>query len=189
MLTRSHFMPTLGGVQPVVAAGQLGVALLAALGVAAWAAAGGEAGAEPGALTSEDRAEIRDLAGRYSHGIDLGDAAAWAEVFTEDGVMEMAAQGYSITGDQLRGLAGNGESRDGGGRHIPTTFVIDGAGDEATMRSYVTVVSTADPARIVFQGRYEDRLRRVDGRWRIAHRKILTDWIDAGVAEAVSAAP
>ena len=168
----------------------LGVALIAALAAGTLAAAAcGVGAAEPGALTAEDRAEIRDLAGRYSHAIDLGDTAAWAEVFTEDGVMEMAAQGHNITGDQLRGLGADREPREGGGRHIPTTFVIDGAGDDASMRSYVTVVGTADPARIVFQGRYEDRLRRVDGRWRIAHRRILTDWIDSGVAEAVSDAP
>ena len=172
--------------------------VLPVLGVACWLpwrrprwsrTGGGIGAAAPGALTAEDRAEIRDLAGRYSHAIDLGDSALWAEVFTEDGVMEMAAQGYDITGEQLRGLGADREPAAGGGRHIPTTFVIDGAGDEATMRSYVTVVSTADPARIVFQGRYEDRLRRVDGRWRIAHRKILTDWIDSGVAEAVADAP
>ena len=178
MLTKLRVLPVIG------------IALLVGFGAAVAVLTGGGVGAaEPGALTAEDRAEIRDLAGRYSHAIDLGDSALWAEVFTEDGVMEMAAQGYNITGEQLRGLGADREPRAGGGRHIPTTFVIDGAGDEATMRSYVTVVSTADPARIVFQGRYEDRLRRVDGRWRIAHRKILTDWIDDGVAEVVSDAP
>ena len=101
--------------------------------------------------------------------------------------MEMVAQGYDIEGDALRSLARDGEpSRS---RHMPSTFVIDGAGDEATMRSYVTVVSTGDPARIVFQGRYEDRLRRVDGKWRIARRRILTDWIDPVVAAGVANAP
>ena len=139
------------------------------------------------ALTADDHVEIRNLAGRYSHALDLGEPAAWAEVFTEDGVMEMVAQGYDIEGDALRSLARDGEpSRS---RHMPSTFVIDGAGDEATMRSYVTVVSTGDPARIVFQGRYEDRLRRVDGKWRIARRRILTDWIDPVVAAGVANAP
>ena len=138
-------------------------------------------------LSADDHVAIRNLAGRYSQALDLGDPAAWAEVFTDDGVMEMVAQGYEIKGETLRSLPRDGEPSSG--RHIPTTFVIDGAGDEATMRSYVTVVSTDDPARIVFQGRYEDRLRRVDGGWRIAHRRILTDWIDAVVAEGVADAP
>ena len=144
-------------------------------------------GAAPAALTADDHVEIRNLAGRYSHALDLGEPAAWAEVFTEDGVMEMVAQGYDIEGDALRSLARDGEPS--GSRHMPSTFVIDGAGDEATMRSYVTVVSTGDPARIVFQGRYEDRLQRVDGKWRIARRRILTDWIDPVVAAGVANAP
>ena len=100
-------------------------------------------GGTPVALSADDHVEIRNLAGRYSHALDLGEPVVWAEVFTDDGVMEMVAQGYEIKGDALRSLARDGEpSR---ARHIPATFVIDGAGDEATMRSYVTVVSTDDP--------------------------------------------
>ena len=102
--------------------------------------------------------------------------------------MDMVAQGYEIEGDALRSLARDGDPS--GSRHIPSTFVIDGAGDEATMRSYVTVVGTrGGAARIVFQGRYEDRLRRVDGKWRIARRRILTDWIDPVVAAGVANGP
>ena len=51
-------------------------------------------------LTADDRTAIQNLAGRYSHALDLGDAEAWVEVFTDDGVMEMAEQGYQITGDE-----------------------------------------------------------------------------------------
>ena len=174
---------------------RLFVLLILAAAASAWgvhAAQSASTGAAPGgtapaALTADDHVEIRNLAGRYSHALDLGEPAAWAEVFTEDGVMDMVAQGYTIEGDALRSLARDGEPS--GSRHMPSTFVIDGAGDEATMRSYVTVVSTGDPARIVFQGRYEDRLRRVDGKWRIARRRILTDWIDSVVAAGVANAP
>ena len=80
-------------------------------------------------------------------------------------------------------------------RHQPSNFVIDGDGDEANMASYCTVVSGGtrdnpfvEPARITFQGRYEDRLRRVDGAWKIAHRKIITDWIDSEINAEVTAA-
>ena len=40
-------------------------------------------------------------------------------------------------------------------------------------------------------GRYEDRLRRVDGQWqwRIARRRILTDWIAPAVAAGVAESP
>ncbi len=140
-------------------------------------------------LSADDRAAIQNLAGRYSHAIDLGDTEAWAEVFTDDGVLEMVTQGRQISGDVLRSLPAGRDPARPQSRHIPTTFVIEGDGDEATMRSYVTVVRVGDPARLAFQGRYEDRLRRVDGAWRIAHRTILTDLIDPEGAHEFSAAP
>lgn len=135
-------------------------------------------------LSAEDRTEIQNLAGRYSHALDNGIPEAWAEVWTEDGVMEMVTQERWITGDELRALAAPGGG-DAQSRHMPSTFVIEGEGDEASMSSYVTVVRCDDPAKIVFQGRYVDVLRRVDGAWKIAHRTILTDWIEPATAERV----
>ena len=137
-------------------------------------------------LSAEDRAEIQNLAGRYSHALDDGDPEAWAEVWTDDGVMEMVTQERWITGDALRALAA-GAGNAPQARHMPSTFVIDGDGDEASMSSYVTVVRCDDPAKIIFQGRYVDALRRVDGAWKLAHRTILTDWIEPATAEQVRA--
>ena len=136
-------------------------------------------------LTAEDRAEIQNLAGRYSQALDDGDPDAWAEVWTADGVMEMVAQERWITGDSLRALAAARDDSTPQARHMPSTFVIDGEGDEASMSSYVTVVSCDDPAKIVFQGRYVDKIRRVGGSWKLAHRTILTDWIEPATAEQV----
>ena len=145
-------------------------------------------------LTAEDRSEIILLAGRYSQSLDLRDLEGWRAVWTDDAVMEMELQQLWITGDALWRLASGDQDRpdDPVSRHQPSTFVIDGDGDEATMSSYCTVVSVSsrdnpfgEPARITFQGRYVDRLRRVDGAWRIAHRKIITDWIDSDVNDQV----
>ena len=136
-------------------------------------------------LSAEDRTAIQNLAGRYSQALDDGDAEAWASVWTDDGVMEMVAQERWITGDSLRALAAGRDDSTPQARHMPSTFVIDGAGDEASMSSYVTVVRCDDPAKIVFQGRYMDRLRRVGGAWKLAHRTILTDWIEPATAEQV----
>jgi len=147
-------------------------------------------------LTADDRSEIMVLAGRYSQSLDLRDPDGWRSCFTDDAVMEMELQELWITGDALWGLASGVTDNDDDrvSRHQPSNFVIDGDGDEATMKSYCTVVSGGsrdnpfvEPARITFQGRYEDRLRRVDGAWKIAHRKILTDWIDSDINAEVTA--
>lgn len=148
-------------------------------------------------LTADDRSEIIVLAGRYSQSLDLRDPDGWRSCFTDDAVMEMELQQLWITGDALWGLASGvtDAADDRVSRHQPSNFVIDGDGDEATMKSYCTVVSGGsrdnpfvEPARITFQGRYEDRLRRVDGAWKIAHRKILTDWIDSDINAEVTSA-
>ena len=146
-------------------------------------------------LTAEDRSEIILLAGRYSQSLDLRDSDGWRACFTDDAVMEMELQELWITGDALWGLASGVTDADDDrvSRHQPSNFVIDGDGDDATMSSYCTVVSAGsrdnpfgEPARITFQGRYVDRLRRVDGAWRIAHRKIMTDWIDSDINAQVT---
>ena len=147
-------------------------------------------------LNAEDRSEIILLAGRYSQSLDLRDSEGWRACFTDDAVMEMELQDLWITGDALWGLASgdNDDPDDRVSRHQPSNLVIDGDGNEATMSSYCTVVSASsrdnpfgEPARITFQGRYVDRLRRVDGAWRIAHRKIITDWIDSDTNSRVTA--
>ena len=166
----------------------VGMAAVAVIVTVAWLLWTPARGAEAG-LSADDRAAIINLAGRYSHALDLGDTEAWQEIFTDDGVMDMVAQGYEIAGERLRSLPAGRDPDGPGSRHIPSTFVIDGSGDEASMRSYVIVVNTTDPARIVFHGRYEDRLRRVGGDWRIARRTILTDWIDSVYAERLGTAP
>ena len=56
-------------------------------------------------LSADDRAEIQNLAGRYSQALDDGEPEAWASVWTDDGVMEMVGQERWITGDALRSLA------------------------------------------------------------------------------------
>ena len=148
-------------------------------------------------LTADDRSEIIVLAGRYSQSLDLRDPDSWRSCFTDDAVMEMELQELWITGDALWGLASGVTDADDDriSRHQPSNFVIDGDGDEATMSSYCTVVSGGsrdnpfvEPARITFQGRYVDRLRRVDGAWKIAHRKIITDWIDSDINAEVTSA-
>ncbi len=148
-------------------------------------------------LTADDRSEIIVLAGRYSQSLDLRDPDSWRSCFTDDAVMEMELQELWITGDALWGLASGVTDNDDDrvSRHQPSNFVIDGDGDEATMSSYCTVVSGGsrdnpfvEPARITFQGRYVDRLRRVNGAWKIAHRKIITDWIDSDINAEVTSA-
>ena len=43
-----------------------------------------------GRLTADDYVEIQQLYAQYAHALDLGDAQAWADTFTSDGVFSDA---------------------------------------------------------------------------------------------------
>lgn len=117
----------------------------------------------------EDRDEIRQLMARYTHAIDAGRGDDWAATFTDDGVFEMP--GHSVAGTAaLRAFA---EGR-GGARHVVANEVIDVDGDEARVRAYVFVFAGSPPVARAAGG-YDDRLRKVDGRWRFARRAYTPD--------------
>jgi SnoaL-like domain len=67
-------------------------------------------------------------------------------------------------------------------KHVTTNVVveIDDAGEEATARSYFTVLQ-AVPGHLALQpivaGRYRDRFERAEGRWRFTGRHMLVDLV------------
>ena len=119
-----------------------------------------------------DREAIRDLACRYAHYVWQRDAAAIAELFTEDGLMETPDL-PDITGPP-------GDRRVLRARSSPSmdlypfvhNHVVDLDGDTATGTCYLDLRSRTDEHHIMAAGYYEDRYRRVDGRWLIAGRDL-----------------
>jgi ketosteroid isomerase-like protein len=125
-------------------------------------------------LSVADRLDILDLVARYNHAIDSGDAAAWAATFTPDGVFE-TARGATTGTAALTEFAATFHSRMANARHWNTNHVVEGDGDQATHRCYLQLLRTGEQAGIISTGRYEDRLRRVDGAWRFAQRTVVGD--------------
>jgi len=58
------------------------------------------------------------------------------------------------------------------GIHISVNPIITIDGDVASIESYVVVIGRVDDPRVVLAGRYEDRLRRVEGEWRFVSRRL-----------------
>ncbi|HEY3941543.1 MAG TPA: nuclear transport factor 2 family protein [Acidimicrobiales bacterium] len=126
-------------------------------------------------LDSGELVAIHQLYASYSFASDHGDGDAYAACFTPDGSFDMP--GRHLQGaDEL--LASTGAGRDPGApvgiRHILSNIVVDGEGDKATGRAYVTLVGTA-PTGIVMTGEYEDQLQRLDGQWRFSARRFTPD--------------
>jgi hypothetical protein len=136
-------------------------------------------------LSADDHEAIRQLLARYNFAIDLGDVEGWADCFLPDGAFECSGlpDGSPIGGRHVGRDALVAYARThfginkGRARHWNWNLLVEGDGDEATMRSYLGAYSSGqgDRAKLRATGIYEDRLRRHDGRWLFAERHVTVD--------------
>jgi 3-phenylpropionate/cinnamic acid dioxygenase small subunit len=125
--------------------------------------------------------EILNLVHRYPELIDAGDFDGVAELL-RDAVVVFAGNEGAVLGEvsgidavkaMYRGVRiyPDGTPRT---RHVISNEVVevDEAEGTAVCRYYITVFQQTDdfPLQPVWANRYEDELRRVDGRWRIERR-------------------
>lgn len=148
--------------------------------------------AEPsyGASYAADRAEIEDLQARYLFAIDYADWDAYVATFAEDGELEFAS-GASKGREAIRaavtrfaeGIGRFYHTADGKPaklRHINLQTAIRVEGNRAWSRSQWLEMANHGPGdepKIGTYGIYEDELKRVDGRWLFAKRRVLNEFI------------
>jgi len=147
-----------------------------------------------------DRLQIMELQSRYALAHDLTDPAAYAAVFTADA--ELVGSGGKVLAkgsEALRAMTLNDRKRLNGGapenvrqygamRHVVTNSIVDITGrDTATGQCYVLSIANnkGHGPEILSIGRYEDRYRKVNGKWLIAHREIVSDMGNDALAAQV----
>jgi ketosteroid isomerase-like protein len=123
-------------------------------------------------LTTEDRSAIAELLARSYQLLDAGEARAYVEHFTEDGVVEnpvreMAGR-EAIHARLVEVAPEEGAPLE---QHWLGNLVVDGDGDQATAKAYMMAVTDgvaggAATITAIYNMRY--LLERVDGRWYIA---------------------
>ncbi|MGE3619396.1 MAG: nuclear transport factor 2 family protein [Acidimicrobiia bacterium] len=124
-----------------------------------------------------DRAEIQELTGRYALCVDTQDVEGMVGLWTDDGAFDASATGLPrIEGiDAIRrffeSTGPNARSR----CHLMANLVLDEIdGDRARGTCYFSSeLVTLSGARLATKGYYEDDYARVDGRWRLRHRKVV----------------
>jgi hypothetical protein len=124
------------------------------------------------------RESIRDLVARYNTNGDSGRFDQMVELFAPDAVMEVGDRTYegrdaicSIFTSAADAIAGDGPPAVL--RHLTATHQIDVTGPtDARSRCYFQVLMTHG---LDHWGRYLDEFRVVDGSWRFANRRVITD--------------
>jgi ketosteroid isomerase-like protein len=128
-------------------------------------------------LTVEDQLAIQQLAARYSHAIDSGDGPAYADTFVAAGILDAGA--LQVEGSRaLEQFADQFSNSVRAPRHVATNLVIDGTGDQATMKAYVQLFAMiGEPPRhqVTASGTYVDTLTKADGSWRFIRRTFNAD--------------
>ncbi len=128
---------------------------------------------------------ILDVLHRYGPAIDDGDSAAWAGLFTVDGVWEVEGAASRIHlqlegRDELRSFAEHHtRAPDAFHKHcvVDPVIDIDVDGGRATSTSYLLRLDGFDDGPTVQSfGRYADVLTRdEDGAWHFARRTVLVE--------------
>ena len=120
-----------------------------------------------GSLTADDYVEIQQLYAHYAHALDLGDAQAWADTFTPDGVF-LDAKGR----EELVAFAkGFEENFAGYARHWNSQVLITTTANGADGSCYLLLVDTSvQPVGISVSGIYEDKIVKTAAGWRFQKR-------------------
>jgi ketosteroid isomerase-like protein len=130
-------------------------------------------------MNIEDKFAIEELIARYNHSIDGGDYETWVNCWSEEAVMDGVGQ-YRVGIAAIREFANayeeNHRSKIAGLRHFTFNIISEINGAEATSQSYLQLVRTGTKGvQIIFTGRYEDVLRKSEGKWRFRGRKFIQD--------------
>lgn len=131
------------------------------------------------------RADVHDALVRLALAQDANDWETLTDCFEPDAT-------YDHPGGRLEGAAEiversrNALARLDGSQHLVGSFLIEVDGDAATSTSYFQAQhvkrDTPGGDLLIIAGIYRDRLRRRDGRWRVAHRTQEYSWRDGNPA-------
>ena len=126
------------------------------------------------ALTTQDYVEIQQLYARYVMTIDSGDAEAWANTFTPDGVFNNNSRGHAALVQFVHDWR---EKRNGGDRrHWNSNLMITPTEDGAAGAVYLLLLDISiKPPAPVTSAVYEDALVKTPQGWRFKTRVLHSD--------------
>ena len=126
-------------------------------------------------MSAEEITEINHLTNRYNQAADSGNGEAFAETFTEDGILEMPGSDPNIGRDALTVSGNTFPQLIEGVRHWTNNQVVEINGDSATASCYLLLMSAGSPPNMMTTGRYSDELIKTDRGWKFTKRSVSLD--------------
>ena len=126
-------------------------------------------------MSAEEIIEINHLTNRYNQAADSGDGKAFAETFTEDGILEMPGSDPIVGRNALEVSGDSFPQLIEGVRHWTNNQVVEINGDSATARCYLLLLSAGSPPNIMTTGSYSDELIKTDQGWKFTKRSVSLD--------------
>jgi len=138
-----------------------------------------------------DRAAIEDLMARYLFALDYNDMETFATMFTQDAAFDFARgrvegldniiETVKAFKERIGAVYVDEDGKPAILRHVLAHCAIRIESDEAWTRAQWFEMANDGPGKSLKMGTfgiYEDRLRKVDGRWLFTERRILNDFLD-----------
>src|SRR5713101_8317806 len=124
-----------------------------------------------GTMTAQDYLDIQQLYARFYQTLDSGDAEAWANTFTSDGVWNTNTRGHDALAESNKGGGQNKPMR-----HSHTNLIIAPTADGATGKLYVFQTDiTTKPPSVATYSRYDDAMVKTPQGWRFKTRQRSSD--------------
>lgn len=125
-------------------------------------------------ISFEDKLEIQELTARYAMAMDKGNLEEWLGTWADDGVWEGGVGRYEGK-VALKSLFHDLGERISGKRHVMTNSIISQIDSDVVHTCYILIFERETSTHCIGTGVYSDKLKKVDGRWRFAHRTIKLD--------------
>jgi uncharacterized protein (TIGR02246 family) len=121
-----------------------------------------------------DRVEILDVIARADAAATRRDARAYADLFTEDAVLDGTQGNHAGTAALLDSVGPIWAAEGSASLHLTLNPVVDpGDGpDEAVVHSILLIIDPAPPIAIRSAAAITQTVRRQDGTWRISRRSV-----------------
>lgn len=132
--------------------------------------------------SNNDATELQRLANRYARAIDRNEPDVLREILTEN--ILLVGPGFAVNGiDEACAVPASLRERFVATRHVVHNQSVTFDDDTAQGETYCTAShafhsESGEAQVLVWEIRYQDQFKLIDGQWRISRRELQLDWTE-----------